>query len=32
MIRVVFNKHLDIIPSSPENDVSQLHRKLVGTN
>ena len=31
MIRVVFNKHFDIIPSSPEDDVSELRRKL-GTN
>ena len=31
LIRVVFNKHFDIIPSSPEDDVSELHRKL-GTN
>ena len=31
MIHVVFNKHFDIIPSSPEDDVSELHRKL-GTN
>ena len=31
MIRVVFNKQFDIIPSSPEDDVSKLRRKL-GTN
>ena len=31
MIRVVFNKHFDIIPSSLEDDVSELRQKL-GTN
>ena len=31
MIRVEFNKQFDIIPSSPEDDVSELRRKL-GTN
>ena len=32
MIRVEFNKQFDIIPSSPEDDVSELRRRKLGTN